>query len=135
MICDVPDKARLLLDCVSGKGKTVKRIVLVEAFDADLVTRGRECGVEILSLKDFEVRIRVSFSPCARCSKHSPQPQPSDISRLLLSDLPPVRALTALLLTYLAKSGLQALQRDYCQYFLQTHHSSLCTLYFFFSRT
>lgn len=60
MICDVPDKARLILDCVSGKGKTVKRIVLMEAFEADLVTRGQECGVEILSLKDFEVRTRTT---------------------------------------------------------------------------
>lgn len=62
MICDVPDKARLILDCVGGKGKTVKRIVLMEAFEADLVTRGQECGVEILSLKDFEVRMRIYFS-------------------------------------------------------------------------
>lgn len=57
MICDVPEKARLILDCVGGKGRTVKTIVLMEAFDSDLVTRGQESGIEILSLKDFEVRI------------------------------------------------------------------------------
>uniref|UniRef100_A0A8D3CNF1 Arachidonate--CoA ligase n=1 Tax=Scophthalmus maximus TaxID=52904 RepID=A0A8D3CNF1_SCOMX len=52
VICDVAEKAQLILD--SGKGQTVKTIVLMEAFDGDLVTRGRECGIEILSLKDFE---------------------------------------------------------------------------------
>uniref|UniRef100_A0A1A7XA56 long-chain-fatty-acid--CoA ligase n=1 Tax=Iconisemion striatum TaxID=60296 RepID=A0A1A7XA56_9TELE len=54
VICDVPEKARMILDCISGRGKTVKTIVLMEAFDSDLVTRGKECGVEILSLKEFE---------------------------------------------------------------------------------
>lgn len=32
-------------------------IVLMEAFDSDLVTRGQECGIEILSLKEFEVGV------------------------------------------------------------------------------
>ncbi|XP_059196906.1 long-chain-fatty-acid--CoA ligase 1a isoform X1 [Centropristis striata] len=54
VICDLPEKARMILDCVSGKGRTVKTIVLFEAFDGELVTRGQECGVEILSLKEFE---------------------------------------------------------------------------------
>lgn len=57
VICDIPEKAKMILDCASGKGRTVKRIVLIEAFDSDLVTRGKECGIEILSLKEFEVRI------------------------------------------------------------------------------
>uniref|UniRef100_A0A1A8J430 Long-chain-fatty-acid--CoA ligase n=1 Tax=Nothobranchius kuhntae TaxID=321403 RepID=A0A1A8J430_NOTKU len=54
VICDVPEKARMILNCISGRGKTVKTIVLMEAVDRDLVTRGKECGVEILSLKEFE---------------------------------------------------------------------------------
>ncbi|CAJ1052346.1 long-chain-fatty-acid--CoA ligase 1a isoform X2 [Xyrichtys novacula] len=54
VICDVPEKAKMILDCVGGKGKTVKTIVLIEAFDSDLVTRGQENGIEILSLKEFE---------------------------------------------------------------------------------
>ncbi|XP_069023981.1 long-chain-fatty-acid--CoA ligase 5-like [Embiotoca jacksoni] len=29
-------------------------IILMEAFDSDLVTRGQESGIEILSLKEFE---------------------------------------------------------------------------------
>lgn len=56
IICDVPQKALTILECVSGQGKTVKTIVLMEAFDAELVSRGQECGVEIISLADFEVR-------------------------------------------------------------------------------
>ncbi|XP_019955942.2 long-chain-fatty-acid--CoA ligase 1a isoform X2 [Paralichthys olivaceus] len=52
VICDVPEKAQMILD--SGKGQTVKTIVLMEAFDSELVARGQECGIEILSLKHFE---------------------------------------------------------------------------------
>uniref|UniRef100_A0A7N6AAM8 Long-chain-fatty-acid--CoA ligase n=1 Tax=Anabas testudineus TaxID=64144 RepID=A0A7N6AAM8_ANATE len=48
VICDVPEKAWLILGCVSGLGRTVKTIVLMEAFGNDLVTRGQECGIEIL---------------------------------------------------------------------------------------
>ncbi|XP_037554161.1 long-chain-fatty-acid--CoA ligase 1a [Nematolebias whitei] len=54
VICDVPDKARMILDCIGGKGKTVKTIVLMEAFDEELVSRGAQGSVEIISLKDFE---------------------------------------------------------------------------------
>lgn len=54
IICDKQDKACMILDCLGGKGKTVKTIVLMEAFDSDLVTRGKETGIEILSLKEFE---------------------------------------------------------------------------------
>ncbi|XP_034044173.1 long-chain-fatty-acid--CoA ligase 1a [Thalassophryne amazonica] len=55
ILCDVPEKAQLILDCVSGKEGTVKTLVLVESFDSDLVARGQEKGIEILSLKEFEV--------------------------------------------------------------------------------
>uniref|UniRef100_A0A3Q2ZB70 Long-chain-fatty-acid--CoA ligase n=1 Tax=Kryptolebias marmoratus TaxID=37003 RepID=A0A3Q2ZB70_KRYMA len=54
VICDIPDKARMILDCITGKGKTVKTIIIMEAFDSELVTRGKESGVEIIGLKDFE---------------------------------------------------------------------------------
>uniref|UniRef100_A0AAQ5Z1M4 Long-chain-fatty-acid--CoA ligase n=1 Tax=Amphiprion ocellaris TaxID=80972 RepID=A0AAQ5Z1M4_AMPOC len=52
VICDVPEKARMILDCVGEKGRTVKTIVLMEEFDSDLVTRAKESGIEILSLQD-----------------------------------------------------------------------------------
>ncbi|KAM3865013.1 long-chain-fatty-acid--CoA ligase 1a [Diretmus argenteus] len=54
VVCDVPDKAKLIMDCVSEKVHTVKRIVLMEPFDSDLVTRGQTCGIEILSLSELE---------------------------------------------------------------------------------
>lgn len=48
----------MVLDCISGKGQMVKTIVIMEAFDAELVTCGQKCGIEIFSLKEFEVRIK-----------------------------------------------------------------------------
>ena len=44
----------MILD--GGNEQTVKTIVLMEAFDSELVARGQERGIEVLSLKDFEVR-------------------------------------------------------------------------------
>ncbi|XP_076151100.1 long-chain-fatty-acid--CoA ligase 1a isoform X1 [Alosa pseudoharengus] len=55
VICDVADKARLILDCVSSRKHTVRTIALMEAFDSELVARGQTCGIEILSLKDLVV--------------------------------------------------------------------------------
>ncbi|KAJ8383101.1 hypothetical protein SKAU_G00038790 [Synaphobranchus kaupii] len=54
VVCDVPDKARLVLDCTADMKNTVKTIILMEDFDAALVARGKECGIEILSLKEVE---------------------------------------------------------------------------------
>uniref|UniRef100_A0A8C7PX73 Long-chain-fatty-acid--CoA ligase n=1 Tax=Oncorhynchus mykiss TaxID=8022 RepID=A0A8C7PX73_ONCMY len=54
VICDLVDKVRLILDCVSGKEHTLKTIVLMEAFDKELVARGQQSGIEILSLKEVE---------------------------------------------------------------------------------
>lgn len=55
VVCDVPEKARLLLDCVSGRQHSVKTVILIEDFDSELVSRGQQCGVDIISLKDAEV--------------------------------------------------------------------------------
>uniref|UniRef100_A0AAZ3RSQ9 Arachidonate--CoA ligase n=1 Tax=Oncorhynchus tshawytscha TaxID=74940 RepID=A0AAZ3RSQ9_ONCTS len=56
VICDLVDKVRLILDCVSGKEHTLKTIVVMEDFDKELVACGQQSGIEILSLKDVEVR-------------------------------------------------------------------------------
>uniref|UniRef100_A0A8C7PWA2 Arachidonate--CoA ligase n=1 Tax=Oncorhynchus mykiss TaxID=8022 RepID=A0A8C7PWA2_ONCMY len=58
VICDLVDKVRLILDCVSGKEHTLKTIVLMEAFDKELVARGQQSGIEILSLKEVEVNLK-----------------------------------------------------------------------------
>ncbi|KAJ8015157.1 hypothetical protein DPEC_G00023230 [Dallia pectoralis] len=49
IVCDVPEKARLVLECVSDTEHHVKTIILMEPFDDNLVARGKECGVDILS--------------------------------------------------------------------------------------
>jgi len=55
VVCDIPEKASLLLDCVSGKQHSLKTLILLQDFDADLVSRGRQCGIDIISLRDAEV--------------------------------------------------------------------------------
>lgn len=55
VVCDVAEKARLLMDCVSGTQHSLKTLILMEEFDADLVSRGQRCGIDIISLKDAEV--------------------------------------------------------------------------------
>lgn len=55
VVCDVPEKARLLLDCVSGKQHSLKTLILIQDFEADLVSRGQQCGIDIISLRDAEV--------------------------------------------------------------------------------
>uniref|UniRef100_A0A8C1ITS7 Long-chain-fatty-acid--CoA ligase n=1 Tax=Cyprinus carpio TaxID=7962 RepID=A0A8C1ITS7_CYPCA len=68
VVCDVPEKAKLLLDCVSGRQHTVKTLILIENFDADLVSRAQQCGIDIVSLKDTEV------------NKPRIPPQPDDLA-------------------------------------------------------
>lgn len=55
VLCDVPDKVRLILDCISGREHSVKTLIVIEPFDGDLVAKGKKCGIEILSLKEMEV--------------------------------------------------------------------------------
>ncbi|KAM9856847.1 long-chain-fatty-acid--CoA ligase 1a isoform 1-T2 [Aulostomus maculatus] len=73
VICDVPEKARMILDGVSGMGRTVKTIVLMETFDSDLVTRGKECGIDIISLKDFEALGKANY-------QNPKPPKPDDLA-------------------------------------------------------
>ena len=47
-------KARLLLDGISGKAHTLKTLILMEDFDSELVAQAKQCGVEIISLKEAE---------------------------------------------------------------------------------
>ncbi|XP_035599512.1 long-chain-fatty-acid--CoA ligase 1-like [Oncorhynchus keta] len=73
VICDLVDKVRLILDCVSGKEHTLKTIVIMEAFDMELVVRGQQSGIEILSLKDVEA--------VGKAHHHQPlPPTPDDLA-------------------------------------------------------
>ncbi|XP_071384616.1 long-chain-fatty-acid--CoA ligase 1-like isoform X3 [Centroberyx affinis] len=54
IVCDVAVKANLVLDCVENRQHSVKTIVLMETPSADLVNRGRQAGIHILSLEEME---------------------------------------------------------------------------------
>ncbi|KAF4791759.1 Long-chain-fatty-acid--CoA ligase 1 [Turdus rufiventris] len=55
VFCDKPDKAKLLLTSVE-KGETpiLNTIVIMDSFGADLVERGKKCGVEVFSMREIE---------------------------------------------------------------------------------
>ncbi|XP_057698382.1 long-chain-fatty-acid--CoA ligase 1a isoform X2 [Corythoichthys intestinalis] len=73
VICDVPQKAQMILDCFDKKPRRVKTIVLMEPFDGELVARGQTCGVQVLSLKEFE--------DLGKANYHDPMPpKPEDIA-------------------------------------------------------
>nr|XP_055061663.1 long-chain-fatty-acid--CoA ligase 1a isoform X1 [Misgurnus anguillicaudatus] len=54
VICDMADRARLILSCVSGRKHSVTSIVIVEDFDSELTAQAQQIGIEILSLKELE---------------------------------------------------------------------------------
>ncbi|XP_074503844.1 long-chain-fatty-acid--CoA ligase 1-like [Sebastes fasciatus] len=54
IVCDVVEKANLVLDCVKDRRHSVKTIVLMETPGADLVNRGHKSGIHILSLQEME---------------------------------------------------------------------------------
>ncbi|KAK1888130.1 Long-chain-fatty-acid--CoA ligase 1 [Dissostichus eleginoides] len=53
-VCDVAEKVELVLDCVKDRTHSVKTIVLMGAPSADLVSRGQQAGVHIISLQEME---------------------------------------------------------------------------------
>lgn len=54
VVCDLPAKVHLLLDCVAGKQHSLKTLILMEEFDSELVAQAQKCGIDIISLKDAE---------------------------------------------------------------------------------
>ncbi|KAL2102511.1 hypothetical protein ACEWY4_001679 [Coilia grayii] len=55
VVCDKPAKAETLLaNCEKSLTPVLKLIVLMDSFDAALVERGTQCGVDVLSLADLE---------------------------------------------------------------------------------
>uniref|UniRef100_A0A673IF65 Arachidonate--CoA ligase n=1 Tax=Sinocyclocheilus rhinocerous TaxID=307959 RepID=A0A673IF65_9TELE len=49
VICDIPDKARLILDCVSGRKHSVTTIVIMGNFDRELTAQAQQKGIEVLN--------------------------------------------------------------------------------------
>uniref|UniRef100_A0A3Q3FL47 Long-chain-fatty-acid--CoA ligase n=1 Tax=Labrus bergylta TaxID=56723 RepID=A0A3Q3FL47_9LABR len=54
VVCDVVDKVNLVLDCVKDREHSVKTIVVMETPSADLVSRGQQSGIHILSMQEME---------------------------------------------------------------------------------
>lgn len=57
VICDKPEKARLLLEHVEkGETRGLKSVVLMDPVDLELIERGRKCSVRIQTMRELEVR-------------------------------------------------------------------------------
>ncbi|XP_025974009.2 long-chain-fatty-acid--CoA ligase 6 isoform X1 [Dromaius novaehollandiae] len=74
VICDKPEKARVLLDHVERRETPgLSSIILMDPFEKDLRERGARCGVRIQAMRDVE--------ECGRGSRHVPvPPRPEDLS-------------------------------------------------------
>uniref|UniRef100_A0A8C0FPV3 Arachidonate--CoA ligase n=1 Tax=Bubo bubo TaxID=30461 RepID=A0A8C0FPV3_BUBBB len=63
VICDKPEKARILLDHVERKETPgLSSIILMDPFEKELTERGRHCGVRIQTMQEVE--------DCGRESRH-----------------------------------------------------------------
>uniref|UniRef100_A0A672H8D3 Long-chain-fatty-acid--CoA ligase n=1 Tax=Salarias fasciatus TaxID=181472 RepID=A0A672H8D3_SALFA len=57
VLCDNQSKAETLLqNREKGQTPVLKTIVVMDSFSSELVERGTKCGVELVSMKDMEVR-------------------------------------------------------------------------------
>ncbi|XP_037253732.1 long-chain-fatty-acid--CoA ligase 6 isoform X1 [Falco rusticolus] len=74
VICDKPEKARILLDHVERRETPgLSSIILMDPFEKELTERGRRCGVRIQTMQEVE--------DCGRESRHVPvPPRPEDLS-------------------------------------------------------
>ncbi|XP_051536544.1 long-chain-fatty-acid--CoA ligase 6 [Myxocyprinus asiaticus] len=74
VICDKTEKAKVLLGNIErGETPGLKSIILMDAFDSQLVEEGQKCGVHIQALTDVEALGR------EHCRKPVP-PRPDDLS-------------------------------------------------------
>ncbi|XP_070790019.1 long-chain-fatty-acid--CoA ligase 6 isoform X3 [Pituophis catenifer annectens] len=74
VVCDKPEKARVLLEHVERKQTTgLKSIILMDPFEKDLQERGKRCGVQIQAMLEVEVRF---FS----IRERPKPPHPEDLS-------------------------------------------------------
>lgn len=56
VICDKVDKAQVLLDNVERKETPgLRRVILMDAFDSNLVDRAKCCGVHVQAMQEVEV--------------------------------------------------------------------------------
>ncbi|XP_035259133.1 long-chain-fatty-acid--CoA ligase 5 [Anguilla anguilla] len=74
VLCDKQEKADILLsNCEKELTPVLNTIILMDAFDPDLIDRGSKCGVDILSLREVET--------LGKDNKKDPiPPKPEDLS-------------------------------------------------------
>ncbi|XP_034038236.1 long-chain-fatty-acid--CoA ligase 1-like [Thalassophryne amazonica] len=73
LICDVADKINLVLDIVQDKEHTVKTMGLMDTPTIQLVNRGHQAGIQILSLHEME--------ELGKANHHQPvPPRPEDLA-------------------------------------------------------
>lgn len=59
VICDNKSKAEILLqNREKGQTPLLKNIVIMDPFNSDLVEQGAKCGVDIVLMKDVEVKLK-----------------------------------------------------------------------------
>ncbi|XP_032411338.1 long-chain-fatty-acid--CoA ligase 1-like isoform X1 [Xiphophorus hellerii] len=73
IVCDVTDKASMVLDCLTDMKHSVKTIVLMETPSTSLVERAQQAGVHILSLQETEALGQANY-------KQPIPPQPDDMA-------------------------------------------------------
>ncbi|XP_054647196.1 long-chain-fatty-acid--CoA ligase 1-like isoform X2 [Dunckerocampus dactyliophorus] len=73
IVCDVADKVNLVLDCVKDRKHTVKSIVIMETPSEDLVSRGKQAGIDIISLQVMEAIGKANY-------RQPVPPQPDDMA-------------------------------------------------------
>uniref|UniRef100_A0AAY5EYX3 Long-chain-fatty-acid--CoA ligase n=1 Tax=Electrophorus electricus TaxID=8005 RepID=A0AAY5EYX3_ELEEL len=54
VICDVAERARLVLECVSSQQHSVKTLILMEPYDSELTAQAQREGIVIISLRELE---------------------------------------------------------------------------------
>lgn len=58
VICDKPEKARILLDHVERRETPgLSSIILMDPFENELTERGKRCGVRIQTMQEVEVSL------------------------------------------------------------------------------
>lgn len=68
MLCDNQGRAETLLqNREGGQSPVLKTIVVMDSFDPELVKRGAQCGVDVVSMQDVEV-LRAALSDTERLS-------------------------------------------------------------------
>ncbi|KAJ0050149.1 hypothetical protein NL108_013167 [Boleophthalmus pectinirostris] len=73
IICDVEEKVNMVLECVGDKTHSVKTIVLMQTPSQDLIKKGQDADIEIVSLQEMEA--------IGKAHHHSPvPPKPDDMA-------------------------------------------------------